>query len=302
MQANWEMMRERVIAWFILLFLVLVWGSSFILIKKSLEVFSPVQLGALRILLAALALVPFGIKRIHKVKPSKWVVLAIAGILGNGAPAFLFAAAQKGIDSSVTGILNSLTTLFTLLVGILFFKFKARPIHIIGVFIGLTGAVLLIIISGNGHFQFNFSYASLILVATICYAFNVNIIKTYLNDFHPVRLTTYAFMFMIPPVAIILFGFTDFSVKTIYHPHFWTAFGYISILSLVGTALAMVLFNRLVQLTNSVFAASVTYMIPVVAVMWGVLDGEPFNLLYFFCTLMILTGVYLVNRKKSISN
>ncbi len=292
------MKSPKLISWLILLFLVLVWGTSFILIKKGLEVFSSAQLGSIRILLAALTLLPFGIRGIKKVTKKEWKYLILAGLLGNGFPAYLYAIAQHGIDSSVAGVLNSLTTLFTLIVAVTIFRVKTKWFNVTGVFIGLVGAVGLISISGGGNFEFNMKYASFIIMATICYAFNVNIVKTFLGDMKPVKITAFALLSLAFPVAIILFGFTDFLQVAKTNPRFPEGMGYLVILSVIGTALALVLFNKLIQLTSSIFAASVTYMIPLVAVFWGIWDGEPFNLIYVLWIGLILTGVYLVNMKK----
>ena len=287
------------IPWLILLGLVLTWGSSFILIKHGLKGFDGDSsiVGALRIVVSFLVLLPLALSRMGRVKRKHWIVLGIIGLISNAAPAFLYAYAQTHIDSNTAGILNSLTTLFTLLIGLAFFKLKPKWFNIGGVFIGLIGAVGLIYFSGDGGFVINFSYAVYILIATIFYASSVNIIKEYLADLDAVSITSISFMIIGGPLCIYLLFFTDFIHDLSTTREAWVGLGYISILGVVGTALALVFFNKLIKMTSALFAASVTYMIPIVAIAWGILDGEVFEWNYLLWITMILGGVYLVNAK-----
>ena len=291
--------RNSHLPWLILLGLVLTWGSSFILIKQGLEGFSYDSriVGSLRIVISFLVLLPLALMRLKRVKRKQWGVLAIVGIISNAAPAFLFARAQTGIDSNMAGILNSLTTLFTLMIGLAFFHLKPKWFNIIGVFTGLAGAAGLIYFSGNGGFAFNFSYAVYVLIATIFYAASVNIIKTYLVELDAVSITAISFLIIGMPVCIYLLFFTDFLQQLAHSQEAWSGLGYISILAVVGTALALIFFNMLIKMTSALFAASVTYMIPIVAIGWGILDGEQFDWDYLIWIMMILGGVYLVNTK-----
>ncbi len=288
-------MSNKLISWLILLALVLTWGSSFILIKKGLLYFDPSEVGSLRVVITFLFLLPFALKRLNKLGKRDLGWLALSGIIGNFFPAFLFAAAQKGINSSTAGLLNSLTPLFTLLVGISMFKLKTRPLSIIGVFVGLGGAVGLISVSGGHGFSFNIGYASLIILATIMYAFNVNLIKTKLQHVDSVTITAITFFVVGFPALVVLFGFTGFVPKIISEPAVWAGIGYISILAVVGTALAMMAFNVLIKITGPVFASSVTYLIPVVALLWGITDGEHFEASIVLWISLIIAGVVLVN-------
>ncbi|MCK4569336.1 MAG: DMT family transporter [Bacteroidales bacterium] len=291
--------RNYYLPWLILIGLVLTWGSSFILIKQGLEGFSNDSsiVGALRIVITFIVLLPLALMRLKKVKRKDWGVLVIVGIISNAAPAFLFAHAQTGIDSNMAGILNSLTTLFTLLIGLAFFRLKPKYFNILGVFAGLSGAIGLIYFSGDGGFILNFSYAAYIFIATVFYAAAVNIIKTYLVELDAVSITAVSFLIIGLPVCIYLFFFTGFLQQLTYSREAWTGLGYISILAVVGTALALIFFNMLIKMTTALFAASVTYMIPIVAIGWGILDGEQFEWNYLIWTLLILGGVYLVNVK-----
>lgn len=284
-------------AWLILILLGLTWGSSFILMKKGLLVYSSSEVGALRIVISFLFLLPFALARLKNIKPRTLLILLLAGILGNGAPAFLFAKAQTVIDSSVAGILNSLTPLFTVLVGIIAFKLKLRWFNFLGVAIGMAGAMGLLAVSGSGEFSFKFSYAIYVIIATLLYAINVNIIKTYLKDVDSIGIVALSFMLIGLPVLIYLFTFTDFTLKLSNHPQALTGLGYVAILAIGGTALALMLFNKLLKMTDPVFASSVTYLIPIIAVLWGFLDGEKLGWSYLLWVLLVLTGIILVSAK-----
>lgn len=286
--------------WLILFGLVLTWGSSFILIKQGLRSFSYDSniVGSLRIVITFLVLLPAALLRIRRVSRKQWKILIIIGIISNGAPAFLFAYAQTGIDSNMAGILNSLTPLFTLLIGFAFFHLQTRWFNIAGIIAGLAGAIGLIYYSGDGDFIFNFHYASFVLVATICYATAVNVIKTHLAELDAISITAFSFIIIGPPVLIYLFMFTDFLTHMQESSTAWEGLGYIAILAIVGTAIALVFFNQLIKMTNALFASSVTYMIPVIAIGWGILDGERLEWNYLAWIFLILGGVYLVNIKQ----
>lgn len=292
-------MHKIPLPWLILLGLAMTWGSSFILIKRGLEGFAYDSsiVGALRIVITFIVLLPLALKRIRRITKRQWLILGIVGMISNGAPAFLFAYAQTGIDSNMAGILNSLTPLFTLLIGLAFFQMKTVWFNIAGIIAGLAGAVGLIHYSGDGGFIFNFNYAVFVLIATICYATSVNIIKTYLRDLDALSITAFSFLVMGLPVGFYLFFFTDFIPLLQGGGEAWAGLGFITILAVVGTAIALIFFNTLIKMTSALFASSVTYMIPVVAIMWGIIDGEAFELNYILWILLILGGVYLVNAK-----
>ena len=284
-------------SWVILFTLVLVWGSSFILIKKSLLFFDPVEVGLLRIVITFIFLFPLALKKVSKLKRIQIYYLIISGVIGSLMPSLLFAFAQSGIDSGLAGSLNSLTPLFTLLFGLLFFSLRSRWYNIVGVFIGLTGALGLIYVSGDGGFAFNLKYAGLVVIATICYAFNVNFIKSFMKDIDSITITVFTFFFIGFPATLFVLFFTDVPVKLIHEPGVWAGLGYLSILSVVGTGLALMIFNKLIKISSPVFASSVTYLIPVVAIIWGIVDGEVLKGTYFLWFLLILFGVFLVNAK-----
>lgn len=289
-------------SWFILFLLAIVWGSSFILIKRGLEVFTASEVGALRIIITWLFLIPFALKNIRGYSKRQWFIFSIVGTIGSLFPAFLFAAAQKGIDSSLAGILNSLTPLFTLLLGIAFFRIKPAWYNMAGVFIGLAGAMGLVSISGTGDFSLNIGYSILVIIAAICYAVNVNTVKAFLQDVDPIAITALSF-FIVGPIALVyLLAGTSFTSSLSSTPSALAGLGYIAILSIVGTGLALMLFNRLILMTSAVFASSVTYFIPVVALIWGIADGEHFKAGFLVWVLLVIAGVLMVNTSSLRNN
>ncbi|MEA3496742.1 MAG: DMT family transporter [Bacteroidota bacterium] len=288
---------KKLFSWAILFVLMLTWGSSFILMKRALEVYSFSQVGSLRIFLAFITAIPFAIKGIKKVSLKQWKYLFWVGLLGNGFPAFLFTKAQTGIDSSLAGILNSLTALFTLVVGVYFFSLKTKWFNVAGVFIGLVGAIGLIYVSSDGNFELNFKFSVYVIIATICYAISANIVKTHLMELNPVKITVYALLTITLPASIYLFAFSGFFETFTTEQNSLQALGYITILAVVGTTLALIAFNKLIQMTSSVFASSVTYLIPIVALFWGIFDGESFELYFLIWIFLTLFGVFLVNFK-----
>lgn len=255
------------------------------------------QLGALRVIFTGLFLFIAGFNKIKTIKIKDWKWLAISGLLGTFFPAFLFAFAETEIDSSVTSILNSLVPLNTIILGIVVFKIKSTNRQIFGVLIGLLGSVLLIASGAVINIDQNYLYAIFIIVATIMYAANVNIIKRYLQDMQALTIAVGNFVVIIIPAVIVLFVSNFFTEDVFSSPDFAPSIGYLIILSLFGTALAKVLFNKLVHVATPVFASSVTYLMLVVAIFWGVLDGESFSFWQVVASVVILCGIYLANKK-----
>jgi len=277
---------------------MLVWGSSFILIKKSLIYFNAIEVGLLRISITFLFLLPFALVKLSTIDKKHAKYLIISGIIGSLIPAFLFSIAQTGISSSLAGILNALTPLFTLVLGLLFFKLRSKWYNAIGVFIGLVGAIGLIYVSsGSQGFVFNIKYASLVIIASVCYGFNVNFIKLYLQKLDSLTITAFTFFYIGIPSLIYVIIFSDIPNKLINEKSAMTGLGYVSILSIVGTGIALIVFNKLIKISSPVFASSVTYIIPIVAIIWGIIDGEIFRLSYIIWFSLIVLGVFLVNAK-----
>ncbi|HEY4618226.1 MAG TPA: DMT family transporter [Flavobacterium sp.] len=288
-------MESKQLKWVYLMTLALVWGSSFILIKKGLVGLSALQVGSLRIIFAAIFLLLIGFKSLPKIPKGKWKYIAMTSMFGTFVPAFLFALAQTEIDSSVSSILNSLTPLNTLVLGFLVFGINFQRRQVWGVFIGLVGSLLLVFNGAMNHPDQNYYYAILVIIASICYAINVNLIKRFLSDLSPLSITTGNFAVLVVPASLILF-FTGFSemihIESVQH-----AVLFIVILGVLGTGIANILFFKLIQISSPVFATSVTYLIPVVAFFWGLLDNEMLTPIQFFGAFIILIGVYLSAKK-----
>jgi len=282
--------------WVYLFILSLIWGSSFILIKKGLVGLTDYQLGSLRIVLTSLLLFSVGFKSIKQIQKKHWLWIAISGFVSSFFPPFLFAMAQNYIDSGVASILNSLTPLATVIVGVFMFRILSTKRQIVGVFIGLAGTLLLILAGAEVHNSQNYLYSSLIIIATIGYALNVNIIKKHLTDISALAVTTGNFLFIFFPALVILY-YTGFFETILQSREMQISAIYVGILSLFGTAIAKVLFNKMIQISSPVFASSVTYTMPIVAVLWGVFDGEQFGILQIVAAAIILFGVYLSNRR-----
>jgi drug/metabolite transporter (DMT)-like permease len=291
-------LKNKAWQWLTLIFLSFIWGSSFILMKKGLRSYTHDQVAAFRIFISFIAFIPFGIKYYIKVSKENIKSLLIVGFVGSVFPAFLFTKAQTQIDSSLAGVLNSITPLFTLIIGLIFYKSTAKLIHAIGVFLGLVGATGLIIYTANGNTLFdNVNYYGLfVILATICYGINVNQVRYKIKNLNGIELTSLAFMFAGPFAGIYLL-FTDFSFA-LSTPDYGLNLFYIAILAVIGTVLALVIFNTLIQNTSALFGASVTYLIPIFAIMWGLFDGEKLTAVQFIWIGLIFTGVYLVNKRK----
>jgi len=288
-------MISKNLKWVFLLILSLIWGSSFILIKKGLIGLSAMQLGSLRIIFAAVFLLIIGSKSLFLIPKSQWKYIAITAFLGTFVPAYLFAIAETQIDSSITAILNSLTPLNTLILGAIIFGINFKKSQIWGVFIGFLGSLLLVFNGAINHPDQNYYYAVLVIIASLCYAINVNIIKKHLSGLSPLSITTGNFLILLLPASVILFysGFIEvISIVKVQHSVL-----FIMLLGVVGTGIANVLFFKLIQMSSPVFATSVTYIIPIVAFFWGLLDNEMLTPIQFFGAFIILIGVYLSAKK-----
>ncbi len=281
--------------WILILLLGLIWGSSYILIKRGLVAFNAGQVGSLRIAITALMFLPLFLLHFKKITWSKLKYFAVVGFLGSLFPAFLFAYAQTKISSSLTGVLSSTTPLFTLLLGILFFKAKPIWLKIIGVFIGLLGTSFLFLFGKQAGIEGNVIYALLVVLACLFYATSLNTINTFLKEIDPIITSAVSFVIIGVPASIYLFssGFTEvFQVND----QAWASLGYITLLSFFGTFLGSILFFKLVVTTNALFASLVSYLIPIVALGWGFIDGEIITIYHIIGMILILIGVYLSKK------
>lgn len=285
--------------WTVLLLLSIMWGSSYILMKKGLQSYSHIQVAAFRIFIAFIFFLPFIIKEIRTLKKKDIPAILEVGFIGNCIPAFLFTKAQTHINSSLAGILNSLVPLFVLIIGAIIYKIKPKKINILGIIVGLAGAIFLIFskpeisntVSTN---ETNNLYGLFIVLACIMYGFNVNVVKNHLAHIKGTTIAALAFLF-VGPVAGLSLIFSDFS-PVLLSPSYQSDFMFIIILAIIGSGFAVILFNILIQYTTSIFASSVTYIMPIIAIIWGFFDNESISEMQIISIGTILLGVYLINK------
>ena len=283
--------------WFLLIVIGLTWGSSFILIKKSLLAFSPYEIGAFRVAVSGLILGYIGFPTLWKLKRNTLFWVALTGFFGNFLPMYLFPIAQTRVSSSLAGILDSLVPVFVLVFGFFLFGIKSKWLQVLGAFIGFAGAAMLMYFSETTSEESKLGYALLVVLATACYAVAGLIIKEKLQHVPSLKLSGAVFSFwMIPSLLVLIFSgfFSHFEAN----PQTWHSLGSLSILTIMGTTIAIILYYKLIQNTSAVFASTVTYLLPLVAVVWGLLDGERFSVWYVIGRLLILWGIYLIREKK----
>lgn len=291
--------KDSLKVWLILGVLALIWGSSFILMSKGLEAFDPYQVGCLRILIAAICLLPFGLQHIKNTPKRLWKYFPIVGIIGNGIPAILFPLAETKINSATAGMLNGLTPVFTLLIGLAFFGIAFTWQKLGGILLGLVGGTLVILGGGQG-LEGSVAYALIVVFAAMLYGISVNLMKRYLNEAHPIAIASFT-VGSIAIFGLVYLLFSDIPQIFQTNPLAWASFGYIFTLAAFGTAASTVLFYHLVQITDPVRSSSVTYLMPIVACMWGLMreKTENITLIQVAGMMVILIGVYLLNKKKA---
>jgi drug/metabolite transporter (DMT)-like permease len=294
-------MKIELKAWLLLFVLAGIWGSSFILMKKGLfhdeihPIFSAMQVGALRITIASTVLLPFGLFNLRKIKSFKqFIFLTMVGVFGNFIPAFLFTYAETGLSSGYAGMLNSFTPIFTLLIGFFVFKVRLSSVQIIGVFIGFIGIVLLMLAGSDFKSSGTWLQIAAIVLATFMYGISLNTIKHTLQQFSAIEITSLAFSIVFIPslIANYIFG-TVSTLQT--NPFALEGLTAISILAIFGTALANIVFNRVITYTSTLFASGVTYFIPIVAVLIGFSFGERITFFQLLAMVVVLIGVFIAN-------
>lgn len=288
-------MRDKLINWSLFTILSLIWGSSFILMKEGMKTLTPYHVASLRILSAGVVLIPFARKALLQVPKEKMLLVILSGLLGSFFPAYLFCIAETRIDSSLAGIMNALTPLFTIIIGIAFFQLQAGRRKIIGVLVGFIGLCLLITPKGDFRFE-DFSYSLLVLLATVFYGINVNMVGRHMQGVGSLNIASLAFVFLIIPTLIILYVTGYFALPLLQTTLIISTLASV-VLGVFGTAIASILFYMLVKRAGTLFASMVTYGIPFIAVLWGLWGGETITLLQVGCLGIILVGVYLVNKK-----
>lgn len=285
--------------WTLLFVLSIIWGTSFILIKKGLLAYSPDELACLRISISALALLPFAWTKRLKLKRKTLLPIAMFGLCNGGFPPFLFAFAEEHVSSSMAGMLNSLSPFFTLLIGAFFFRTTLNRWNLSGVVLGMLGAWL-IVVTRNQEIGVSDSQASLasvyLIIATVCYGLSTNIVKHYLQDVPALVISTFSFQFTALPALLYLFFFSDF----VEHTKSSTAgisLISITILAVVGSAFAIILYSKLIQIRGALFGSFVTYLMPFVALAWGILDGESFSFLQLLGLFVVLSAIFIAGGK-----
>jgi drug/metabolite transporter (DMT)-like permease len=289
---------KTLISWLLLFFLAMVWGFSFILVKKVVVSFTALELGAGRIFIASVALLPWAIKYFKVLPSSKIKPLMLSGLLGYLLPAIIFGYVGSRLNSSLSGTLNATTPLFVLIVGVLFFSKRIEKFQVIGLSIAFIGSLVLILSGGENKLDFNNPFAILVVFATLMYGFNVNILGRYLWDLKPIMISAFS-LFFVGIISLVCLLFTDFFFK-IFLPENLHLLFYFLILGAVNSGLAAVLFNYILQISSPVFASSVTYLIPVVATLAGLFDGEKIGLWHYAGMLFILLGIYMLNKPQKL--
>ena len=282
--------------WFIFILLSIIWGSSFIMIKEGLLHLTAYQVAALRIVSAGIVLLPWAIRSFRQVPKNKLAIIFLSGVFGSLLPAFLFCIAEQGIDSALTGTLNSLTPIFVIITGALFFHSNASANKVWGIVIAIIGSVLLLLSKGHLQGSQNMFYVSFVVLATIFYGINVNMVHRHLHDIGSLQIAAVALTLNAIPALIVLICTGYFSLPlTDSGVLFSTANA--ALLGIFGTAIASIIFYVLVKRAGAVFSSMVTYGIPVIANIWGLVYGEEVGWKQVACLLIILAGVYVANRK-----
>ncbi len=291
------MKNKNIMAWTLLILLALIWGSSPILIKKALVSLDPFEIGALRLALASFVLMPFLLKNLKEIQKKDYTILFISGVVGNVIPYFLYPIAQTKIDSATSGVLTSLTPFFALIIGIIFYKLKATKNNIVGLITGFIGTLLLILFTGTSD-GFNADLFGLFVVAaTMLYGINLNLVKYHLNHLQPITITSFSIVSILPISIYILFFLSPFQSHLNDFNDFKVEFGYVFLLGVIGTSMATIIFYNLIKIKDTVFASMVTYLMPLVAISLGVIDGEKINEIQLFGMALILIGVFINGRK-----
>jgi drug/metabolite transporter (DMT)-like permease len=285
------------IHWAVLIALSIIWGFSFILIKRALVSFSPMQVAELRMGMSGTIFLPYFLYRFKHIDWSRLKYFLIVGFCGSGLPAICFAMAQQHISSSVAGILNSLAPLFTLLFGILLFKQAYVPSRLIGVILGFVGAFMLMLLKSGSAQDGNQWYGILCVIGTMMYGINSNTVGRFFKGVNPIDISAVSYVIVGLPFAALLFLTTDFVSVMQTKPEAWTSLGYMTILAVVGTVIANAIFISLIQKTSALFGAMVTYLMPFMAIFIGFLDHENIGIYHFLSMATILVGVYITNRK-----
>jgi drug/metabolite transporter (DMT)-like permease len=296
--ASFYGMNKGFLNWLIFIILSIIWGSSFIMMKEGLLHLSAFQVASLRIVFSGIVLFPSAVKHFKNIPKNKLLTIFMSGVLGSLLPAYLFCVAELGIDGALAGTLNSLTPIFVIITGALFFSSKTSANKILGIAIAFAGSILLLLAKNNMHSSQNLAYVTYVVLATICYGFNVNMVFKHLKDIGSLQIASVALTLNAIPALIVLY-FTGYFSLPLTETGVLYSTGQAALLGILGTAIASIIFYKLVKSAGAVFASMVTYGIPIIANFWGLIYGEEVGWKQFGCLVLILTGVYLANRKPS---
>jgi drug/metabolite transporter (DMT)-like permease len=287
-------MENRYLNWLLFITLSIIWGSSFILMKAGMNGLSSVQVASLRIVSAGMVLLPLAIRNIKKVPLKLYPAVFLSGTLGSLLPAYLFCIAEEVVDSSLAGMLNALTPIFVILTGLAFFQAQTNVRKVLGVCIAFFGCVIIFLGNATLMQDGHWGYVALIFFATISYGLNVNLVHRYLKDIPSLQIVSLA-MAMIAIPAFVVLTCSHYFQKDLLGSAVVKATGFSFLLGIVGTSLANYLFYVLIKRAGTIFSSMVTYGIPFVAMLWGVIFKEQLTLLKIGGLIVILMGVYLAN-------
>ncbi len=284
------------IVWLSIILLSIIWGSSFMLIKKSLLALNPYEVGAMRILITGISMSPALWIFRRFIDWKKWPFFLLVGMTGSGLPSILYPMAETHINSSLAGVLNSLAPMFTLIFSVALFKNASNKNQFIGVILGFIGAIIMILFNGNSYGTTHILYASLVLIATMLYGMNANLVKHFFQETKAVIITALSFGLLMPFALAYILKMNTIP-NLLVHPDGKIALLAVSVLALVGTSFATFLFFRVLQKTDAVLGASVAYMVPIVAIGLGLLDGEHFETNHIIGTILILFALRMISKK-----
>ena len=290
-------MSNKLVNWIIFIVLSFIWGSSFILMKEGLVTLTAFQVASLRIISSGLVLLPVAYKSFKQIPKDKIIYTFMSGVLGSLLPAYLFCVAEQGIDSALAGVLNSLTPIFVIIIGALFFQNRTSTIKVIGILIAFAGSILLFFSQPDFSEHNNAFYVLLIVIATVMYGINVNMVSRHLKSIPSLQIASLALSLNAIPALIVLYLTGYFKLDLTDHAVLFST-GFSCVLGIFGTAIASIIFYMLIKRAGAVFSSMVTYGIPFVAIMWGFIYGEKIGWKQVVCLVIILAGVYVANRKR----
>ncbi|MBU2705366.1 DMT family transporter [Zooshikella marina] len=289
----------------LLILLSLIWGSTYILIKQGLTAFNALDVGLLRTFFSGFFFIPlyFWLRpALRHLSLNDWKCLALTGFFGSVFPTLLFAVGQQVVPSALVGMLNTLQPVFVLVIAFFAFNQRFSRSELLGTGLGCIGATVLVLSSADlTNITHHLFYCGVVLLGMISYGIASNLIRHRLKHISAVRLTAISIsIWSIPAFIGIVLRYSLGQVST--SSHTVAALLAIAVLALLGTCVAISLYSRLIIRYGLIFAVSITYFIPIVAIMWGVLDGEAIFFLHFIGLVLVLGALYLINYRRQSTN